>query len=64
MTFPNPAAQTAIARPMPRPTAQVEPYFNILGAELTMQFLLTFGGAELYLSTDPKGQGAVEVLLG
>ena len=64
MTFPNAAAQTAVARPMPRPTAQVEHYVNILGVDLTMQFLLQFGGAQLYLSTDPKGTSAVEALLG
>jgi hypothetical protein len=60
----NAAPQTAIARPMPRPTAQAEPYVDILGPELTMQFLLQFGGAELYLSADPKGRSAVETLLG
>ena len=68
MTVPNAAtqtaAQTALARPMPRPTAQVQPYVDVLGVELTMLFLLQFGGAELYLSVDPKGRSAVETLLG
>jgi hypothetical protein len=53
-----------VARPMPKPTAQVAPYFEVLGADLTVQFLLQFGGAELYLSRDPKGRSAVERLLG
>ncbi len=37
------------ARPMPRPTAQVEPYVTALGAELAVTFLLHYGGAELYI---------------
>ena len=64
MTFPNPAAHTAVARPMPRPTAQVQPYVDVLGVDLTMKFLLQFGGAELYLAADPKGRSAVVALLG
>jgi len=64
VTFPDPAAHTAVSRPMPRPTAQVQPYVDVLGVELTMQFLLQFGGAELYLAADPKGRSAVEALLG
>ena len=49
---------------MPKPTAQVEPYFEVLGPELTVAFLLQFGGAELHFATDPKGHGAVEKLVG
>lgn len=52
------------AHPMPRPTAQVAPFFDMLGAELTVQFLLQFGGAELYLSNDLKGRSAVEAVIG
>ena len=52
------------ARPIPRPTAQVAPYFEVLGAELTVEFLLQFGGAELHFSNDPKGRSAVEKLIG
>lgn len=55
---------TLPARPMPKPTAQVEPYFEVLGPELTVDFLLQFGGAELHFSNDPKGHGAVEKLVG
>jgi hypothetical protein len=50
--------------PMPRPPAQVLPYFETLGLELTVTFLLAFGGADLYLPTDPKGGSEVETLLG
>ncbi len=52
------------ATPMPRPPAQVLPYFETLGLELTVTFLLTFGGADLYLPTDPKGGSEVESLIG
>lgn len=53
-----------LARPMPRPPAQVEPYVQILGVDLTMTFLLKFGGAALYLPHDPKGRSEVEKLIG
>ena len=53
-----------VARQMPTPTAQVAPYFEVLGADLTVQFLLQFGGACLYLPVDPKGKSAVEKLIG
>jgi hypothetical protein len=55
---------TLPARSMPKPTAQVEPFFEVLGPELTVDFLLQFGGAELHFSTDPKGRSAVEKLIG
>ncbi len=48
----------------PRPPAQVEPYVRVLGADLAVEFLLTFGGAELTLSKDPKGKGRLERLVG
>lgn len=40
------------ARPMPRPTAQVEPYVRALAPELAVTFLLHYGGAELYVRRD------------
>lgn len=52
------------ATPMPRPTAQVQPYFEVLGLDLTVTFLLTFGGADLSLPDDPKGGSEVETLIG
>lgn len=38
---------------LPPPPAHIETYVDILGVEGTVDFLLTFGGAELALSTDP-----------
>lgn len=52
------------SRPMPRPTAQVQPYVDALGAELAMRFLLSFGGSILSVSKDPKGRSAYEALIG
>ena len=50
--------------PMPRPTAQVAPYMEALGSELVVEFLLQFGGAELYLAESPKGRSELEALVG
>ena len=40
---------------MPRPTAQVAPSVEALGADLAVTFRLAYGGAELYIANDPKG---------
>jgi len=48
----------------PVPTAQVAPYGTVLGHDLAIKFLLTFGGAELYLATDPQARGKVKALIG
>lgn len=56
MTLPGPA--------FPKPTAQIEPFHRVLGPELTIAFLLQFGGAPLHLADNPKGRGAVEHLVG
>ena len=55
---------TEITRAMPRPTAQVAPYVEVLGAELAVKLILAFGGSEIHLATDPKGRSAVEHLIG
>ena len=55
---------TAVARQMPRPRAQVAAYVEVLGPDMAVTFLLAFGGAELSLSVDPKGRSSVEALLG
>ncbi|MDT8857169.1 helix-turn-helix domain-containing protein [Paracoccaceae bacterium Fryx2] len=55
---------TELARPFPRPTAQVQPYFDVLGLDLTVDFLLTFGGAELAVSGNPQGRSRLESLVG
>jgi hypothetical protein len=52
------------AHPMPKPTAQVEPYVTAMGAELAVQFLLAFGGAEMAVPDSPNGRSAHEALIG
>jgi hypothetical protein len=39
-----------VGRPFPKPPAQVQHFVEVLGPELTVQFLLAFGGAELYIA--------------
>jgi hypothetical protein len=53
-----------LAFPMPKPTAQVEAYVEVLGVDLAIDFILMFGGADLYLPNDPKGGSEAEKLLG
>ena len=47
-----------------RPTAQVEPFVRIFGIDLTIAFLLHFGGAELYLSPNPRETSELSKLVG
>lgn len=47
-----------------RPTAQVETFVRILGQDLAVEFLLTFGGAELYLSPNPRANSELAKLVG
>ena len=58
------ATKTDVAGAMPRPPAHVAPYAEVLGPELAMAFLMTYGGAELNLAADPKGRVSHEALLG
>lgn len=44
--------------------AQVEAYVETLGLELAIEFLLEFGGAELYLAKRPKSGSRLVQLLG
>lgn len=48
----------------PTPPAHVEPYVRVLGPDLAFDFLMRFGGGELYLSVSPKGRSEVEALIG
>lgn len=41
---------------LPRPPAHVAPYVRVLGHDGAVEFLLEFGGAELYLSRSPSGR--------
>ncbi|MFN4172150.1 MAG: helix-turn-helix domain-containing protein, partial [Pseudorhodobacter sp.] len=52
------------ARPMPRPTAQVQPYVDAMGPELAMKFILHFGGAELWIPKNLKGDTEFEAMIG
>lgn len=49
---------------LPRPPANVEPYVEALGTDLAIEFLLAFGGSEIYITEDPKTRGRVTALLG
>ena len=55
---------TLPTRAYPAPTAQVAPYAKVLGTELTIDFLLAFGGAELVRSNNPTERSALVQLLG
>lgn len=56
MTLPKP--------PAPKPPAHVEPYVHVLGTDGAVEFLLTFGGGELYLPREPRPDSPVVALLG
>lgn len=49
---------------LPPPPAHVAPYVQVLGHQLAVDFLMRFGGAELYLSATPKGRSEAEALIG
>lgn len=48
----------------PPPPAHVEPYVRILGTDLAIEFLLTFGGAEIYIAASPQARNRVAGLVG
>lgn len=48
----------------PLPTAQVAPYVDVLGTRLAMAFLIRFGGAQVSLSSRPRGGGMVAATIG
>lgn len=49
---------------LPKPPAHVAPYVDVLGTEGAIDFFLTFGGSELYLSATPKGRSQLVEKLG
>ncbi len=49
---------------LPRPPAAIDAYVQVLGPWLAFEFLMRFGGAELYLSPTPKGRSEVEKMIG
>lgn len=46
------------------PPAHIAPYVEVLGTDMAIEFLLTFGGAELYLAANPKGRSRLAQLVG
>lgn len=67
MTPPNDHPEDRTNLPMLsmlRPTAQVQPYVDALGADLAVAFLLEFGGAEMSVPVAPNGRSAHEAFLG
>ena len=57
-------ASRALDRPMPKPTAQVEPCVDAWGPDLAMPFILTFGGGELVIPKNPGRPTPYAVLVG
>lgn len=53
-----------LARPMQRPTAQVEAYVKAMGPDLAVSFLLHFGGADLFIPKRPNAATAYVPLIG
>jgi len=47
-----------------RPPAHVEPYVNILGEDVAVEFLLNFGGAELYFKWNTEAKTELVDLIG
>ena len=47
-----------------RVTAQAQPYVDALGLDVAVEFLLAFGGTEVYLSTKPQERSQVAELVG
>ncbi|NRB17472.1 MAG: helix-turn-helix domain-containing protein [Rhodobacteraceae bacterium] len=50
--------------PHPKPTAQVEPYFDVLGLDDTLRFIEAFGGTEIYIAGNPQTRSSIVALLG
>lgn len=46
------------------PPAHIAPYVKVLGQDMAVEFLLAFGGAELYLAANPKGRSRLAKLIG
>ena len=50
--------------PHPKPPAHLSVYADVLGLDLTVEFLLQFGGAELYIPANSKGRGELARVVG
>lgn len=47
-----------------RPPAQAEAYVDALGLDGAIEFLLAFGGTEIYIAQNPKSRSRVAELVG
>ena len=45
-----------------RPPAHIQPYVDVLGVDGTVDFLMTFGGAELSLRSNPRRGRLVDLV--
>lgn len=48
----------------PSVPAHIAPYVRILGVDLAVEFLLAFGGAQLYIAPNPKNRSRLATLVG
>jgi len=48
----------------PKPPAHIGTYVDVLGVDGAVEFLLEFGGAELYLTTTPKRRNRLAAFVG
>lgn len=48
----------------PRPPAHIEPYVRVLGVQVAIEVLLTFGGGEIYLTSNPKRRARLVDIIG
>ena len=48
----------------PKPTAQVAPFYDVLGPEITAKFLLRFGGAAMGYSKSPRADAMLSQTVG
>lgn len=55
---------TLPAKASPKPPAQIAPIVEILGLDLTVKFLLAFGGAELSVSDKPRASSHLVGVVG
>lgn len=46
------------------PPAQIASYVDVLGQDLAVQFILAFGGAEIYIPRDPQNRSRVAAVIG
>uniref|UniRef100_A4WS26 Uncharacterized protein n=1 Tax=Cereibacter sphaeroides (strain ATCC 17025 / ATH 2.4.3) TaxID=349102 RepID=A4WS26_CERS5 len=49
---------------LPPPPQHVEPFVRVLGPEGAVEFLLAFGGGEIYLAATPKGRSRLVEMVG